>query len=103
MPRQGADGKGGGGKGGGRTGGLSGGKGTVWEGGVRGPFIVRGPGIAANSWCHVPIVGYDLLPTFCDWAGVPPASLPKTVEGGSIAGLVAHQGRIDVPAGPGSG
>jgi arylsulfatase A len=84
---------GGGGKGGGRAGGLSGGKGSVWEGGVRVPFIVRGPGIAANSWCHVPIIGYDLLPTFCEWAGVPPASIPKAVEGGSIAGLVAHQGQ----------
>ena len=86
-------GGGGGGKGGGRAAGLSGGKGSVWEGGVRVPFIIRGPGIAANSWCHVPIVGYDLLPTFCDWAGVPPASLPKAVEGGSIAGLVAHDGQ----------
>jgi arylsulfatase A len=84
---------GGGGKGGGRAGGLSGGKGSVWEGGVRVPFIIRGPGIAADSWCHVPIVGYDLLPTFCEWAGVPAASLPKAVEGGSIAGLVAHEGR----------
>ena len=88
---------GGGGKGGGRAGGLSGGKGSVWEGGVRVPFIVRGPGIAANSWCHVPIVGYDLLPTFCEWAGVPPASIPKAVEGGSIAGLIAHQGQAKVP------
>ena len=84
---------GGGGKGGGRAAGLSGGKGSVWEGGVRVPFIIRGPGIAANSWCHVPIVGYDLLPTFCDWAGVPAATLPKAVEGGSIAGLVAHEGQ----------
>jgi len=41
----------------------------------------------------VPIVGYDLLPTFCDWAGVPAATLPKAVEGGSIAGLVAHEGQ----------
>ena len=81
------------GAGGGRRGGLSGGKGTVWEGGIRVPLVIRGPGIAANSWCHVPVVGYDLLPTFCDWAGVPPASLPKGVEGGSIAALAAHEGR----------
>ena len=78
--------------GGGRRGGLSGGKGSVWEGGVRVPFIVRGPGVAANSWCHVPIVGYDLLPTFCEWAKVPLSSLPKDVEGGSIAPLLAHGG-----------
>ncbi len=88
-------GGGGGGKGGGGKGsrGLSGGKGSVWEGGIRVPFILRGPGIAANAWCHEPIVLYDLYPTFCDWAGVPKTSLPKEIEGGSIAGLVAGGGR----------
>jgi arylsulfatase A len=77
--------------GGGRRGSLSGGKGSVWEGGIRVPFIARGPGVAANSWCHVPIVGYDLFPTFCEWAQVP-AALPQELEGGSIAPLLAHEG-----------
>jgi len=76
--------------GGGRRAGLSGGKGSVWEGGIRVPLIIRGPGIAADSWCHVPVVGYDLLPTFCEWAGVPGPAIPKGVEGGSIAGLLAR-------------
>jgi len=84
------------GGGGGRRGGLGGGKGSVWEGGIRVPFIVRGPGIAPGSWCHVPIVGYDLLPTFCAWAGVPHTALPKDLDGGSIAGLLAHGGKGDV-------
>ena len=84
------------GSGGGRRGGLSGGKGSVWEGGIRVPFIVRGPGVAANSWCHVPIVGSDLFPTFCEWARVPAASLPDDLEGGSIAPLLAHEGRGEV-------
>jgi hypothetical protein len=82
--------------GGGRRGGLSGGKGSVWEGGIRVPFIVRGPGVAANSWCHVPIVGYDLFPTFCEWAQVPAAALPADLEGGSLAPLLAHEGRDEV-------
>lgn len=77
----------------GRRGSLSGGKGSVWEGGIRVPLIVRGPGVAANSWCHVPVVGADLLPTFCAWAGVPPARIPRSVEGGSLAGLLATAGR----------
>jgi len=76
--------------GGGKRGGLSGGKGSVWEGGIRVPLIVRGPGVAANSWCHAPVVGYDLLPTFCEWAAVPAAAIPMGVEGGSIGGLLAH-------------
>jgi len=90
------NGSGGGGRRGGLGGGLGGGKGSVWEGGIRVPFIARGPGIAANAWCHVPVVGYDLLPTFCEWAGVPQASLPKHLDGGSLAGLLAHGGQGDV-------
>ena len=80
------------GGGGGKRGGLSGGKGSVWEGGIRVPLIIRGPGIAADSWCHLPVVGYDLLPTFCEWAGIPATAIPKGVEGGSIASLLTHDG-----------
>ncbi len=78
--------------GGGKRGGLSGGKGSVWEGGIRVPLIVKGPGVAKNSWCHVPIVGYDLLATFCDWAGVSSNELPQGIEGGSIAALLRQGG-----------
>jgi arylsulfatase A-like enzyme len=84
------------GAGGGKRTGLNGGKGTMWEGGIRVPFIVRGPGVNANSWCDVPVVGYDLYPTFCEWANVPAGKLPKTIEGGSIASLLANncQGEV---------
>lgn len=75
---------------------LNGGKGGMWEGGIRVPFIVRGPGVKPNSWCHTRVVGYDLYPTFCEWAGIKAASLPKGLEGGSIAGLLANDGRGDV-------
>ena len=87
------------GGGGGRRGGLNGGKGSLWEGGIRVPFIVRGPGVPAGSWCHVPVVGQDLLPTFCAWAGVPASVLPVGVEGGSIAALLARggQGQVQRP------
>jgi arylsulfatase A-like enzyme len=80
---------------------LRGGKGGVWEGGVRVPFIVAGPGIAANSWCHVRVVGYDWFPTFCEWGGVPASKLPKNLDGGSLAGLLSAEGRGTVirPAG----
>ena len=89
MSDNGAGGGGGGGKGGGRgRAGLAGGKGGVWEGGIRCPFIIRGPGIPANAWCHTRIVGYDLYPTFCEWAGVPASKLPRDLEGGSISGLL---------------
>lgn len=74
--------------GGGRRDALRGGKGGVWEGGIRVPLIMRGPGIEANSWCHVPVVGYDMFPTFLEWAGVAPADRPTGLEGGSLAALV---------------
>lgn len=72
---------------------LRGGKGGVWEGGIRVPLIIRGPGVAANSWCHVPVVGYDLYPTFCEWGKVPRTKLPKGLEGGSITELLVHDGK----------
>ena len=78
--------------GGGRRGGLSGGKGSVWEGGIRVPLIVRGPKVTANSWCHVPVVGYDFLPTLCALAGVPSKELPRDIEGGDITSLLHHSG-----------
>jgi arylsulfatase A-like enzyme len=85
------------GGGGGRRGGLSGGKGSVWEGGVRVPFIVRGPGVKPDSFCRVPIVGWDLYPTFCHWAGVPVERLPADIEGGSLVTLLEHGGTGVVP------
>jgi arylsulfatase A-like enzyme len=87
----------GGGGGGGRRTGLTGGKGSVWEGGVRVPFIVRGPGVKADSFCRVPVVGWDLFPTFCHWAGVPVDKLPAGLEGGSLAPLLAQGGTGTVP------
>ena len=57
---------------------------------------MRGPGVEPNSWCHTPVVGFDLLPTFCEWAGIPAAKLPANVEGGSFASLLANAGRGEV-------
>jgi len=66
---------------------LQGGKGSLMEGGIRVPFIIRGPGIKANSFCDTPIVGYDLLPTFCKLAGVK-QTISKKIEGGDISHLL---------------
>lgn len=82
--------------GGSKRGGISGGKGSVWEGGIRVPLIVRGPRVAANSWCHVPVVGYDLLPTFCSLAGISVAEFPKGIGGGDIAALLQKNGEGSV-------
>lgn len=75
---------------------LNGGKGGMWEGGIRVPLIIRGPNVKPNSWCHTRVVGYDLFPTFCDWSGIDAQRLPKGVEGGSIASLLKNGGQGSV-------
>jgi arylsulfatase A-like enzyme len=67
---------------------LTAGKGGVWEGGIRVPLIIRGPGVKAGIYCDTRVVGYDLYPTLCKLAGIK-APLPKDLEGGDIAPLLA--------------
>jgi arylsulfatase A-like enzyme len=71
---------------------LSGGKASFWEGGIRVPLIVRGPGVEPNSFCHQNVIGYDLFPTFSELADVPTA-LHSSVEGTSLVPL--WRGRTD--------
>ena len=49
---------------------LRGSKWNLYEGGIRVPFIVRWPGeVAAGTVSDVPVIGYDLHPTFTKIAG----------------------------------
>ncbi|MEE8251669.1 MAG: sulfatase [Gemmatimonadales bacterium] len=75
---------------------LIGAKGNVSEGGIRVPFIIKGPGIEANSWSHVPIVGYDLFPTYAEWAEIDADALPEGIEGGSIVSVLDSGGAGDI-------
>ena len=68
----------------------------MWEGGIRVPFIIAGPDIQPNSWSHVPIVGYDLFPTFCSWAKIPQNQLPRNIEGGSFAHILPKDGQGEI-------
>ncbi|MFC5051614.1 sulfatase-like hydrolase/transferase [Rubritalea spongiae] len=72
-----------------RTSNLRGGKGSLYEGGIRIPFIIVGPNIPANSWSHTPISGIDFFPTFCKLAGA--GSLPDKLEGSDITPLFNKQ------------
>jgi len=74
---------------------LRGGKASLWEGGIRVPTVMRGPGIAAGTYCDVPIAGWDFLPTFCDLAGRR-EPLPDGLDGGSLRPLFEHgnQGKV---------
>ena len=49
---------------------LRGSKWNLYEGGIRVPFIVRWPGYTnMRSQSQLPVIGYDLLPTFVEVAG----------------------------------
>jgi len=49
---------------------LRGGKGMLYEGGIRVPWIFRWPGtISAGKTCEEPIISVDLFPTLLDLAG----------------------------------
>ncbi len=49
---------------------LRSGKGSLYEGGTRDPFIVRWPGVTKpGSVCDVPAIHVDIFPTFLDIAG----------------------------------
>ena len=51
---------------------LRSGKGSLYEGGTREPFIVRWPGVTtAGSSCDVPTIHVDIFPTFLEIAGAP--------------------------------
>jgi len=69
---------------------LRGGKGSVLEGGIRVPFLVRGPGVAAGVCSHVRASACDLLPTIAELAGI--TKWPSEVEGGSLAAVLRGRG-----------
>lgn len=71
---------------------LRGGKWTLYEGGIRVPFIVKGPGIEAGTQSDVPVAGWDLLPTFCALTGNAPAA-DSRLDGGSFASLLKNGGK----------
>ncbi len=73
---------------------LHGHKWWLWEGGVRVPMIVRGPGIAPGARCAANVANYDFLPTFYEWAGGDPAAL-KNIDGISLADYLAGKQKPD--------
>jgi arylsulfatase A-like enzyme len=66
---------------------FRGGKGDLYEGGLRVPLIVRWPGrIAPGSVCEAPVHTADYFPTFLELAGL--AAMPEAhVDGASLLPL----------------
>ncbi|MEZ6063274.1 MAG: sulfatase [Planctomycetaceae bacterium] len=51
---------------------LRGGKGWLYEGGIREPFLIRAPGVTSpGSTCDVPVISTDFYPTILQLTGQP--------------------------------
>ena len=67
---------------------LRGKKWWIWDGGLRVPMFVRGPGIQGGTVHHTNVVHYDLLPTFLDLAGGNASQHPAPLDGISLTPLL---------------
>ena len=67
---------------------LRGGKGWLYEGGIREPLIVRWPGrTSAGSLASAPVISTDFYPTLLEMAGLPPRP-EQHLDGRSFAPLL---------------
>ena len=65
---------------------LRSGKGSLYEGGTREPFIVRWPGVTQpGSSCNVPTIHVDIFPTFLEIASAPKPR--QVLDGESLTAL----------------
>ena len=69
---------------------LSRGKWDAYEGGVRVPLIIAGPGIKNDTESATPVSGSDLLPTIIDLAGNKTIALTE-IDGGSFASILLNK------------
>ena len=74
---------------------LRGGKGMLYEGGIRVPLIVRWPKtVRPGSRSDVPVIGIDLFPTLVEATGsLPPRDYP--LEGASLMPLLTERGDVE--------
>jgi len=74
---------------------LRGGKGWLYEGGIREPFLIRWPGVAEpGSNCDVPVISTDFYPTILDMAGLP-LKKDQHLDGVSLVPLLRGGTKID--------
>lgn len=71
------------------------GKGWLYEGGIRVPLVIAGPGIAKGAPCDVPVWGADLFPTVMALTG---QSLSEGLDGVDLTGLLAKEPKGGQPA-----
>ena len=70
-------------------------KGTLYEGGIRVPLIVRWPGVVkARTECNVPVTSVDFYPTFLEIVGAR-GNPNQPLDGESILPLLKQSGTLD--------
>ncbi len=73
------------------------GKGTLYEGGIRVPMIVKWPGVTrAGSQCDEPVISDDFYPTMLEMADLP-AKPTQHTDGENMVPLLKQTGRLKRP------
>jgi arylsulfatase A-like enzyme len=76
---------------------LRAGKGWLYEGGIRVPWIIRAPGVTRpGSICDTPVITTDLYPTLLELAGLPPFP-EQHRDGVSLVPLLGGRGMNRAP------
>lgn len=74
---------------------LRGGKGWLYEGGIREPFVIKWPGATeASSTCDVPVISTDFYPTMLEIAELP-VKPEQHKDGVSLVPLLKQNGAIE--------
>jgi len=74
---------------------LRGGKGWLYEGGIRVPLIIKWPNVGLQGTeCDVPVTGPDVYPTILEMAGLPCKS-GQTTDGISFVPLLKGEKKIN--------
>ncbi|MEO9805016.1 MAG: sulfatase [Reichenbachiella sp.] len=72
---------------------LSSGKGSIYEGGIREPMIVRWPGIVSpGSTSDQYLIIEDFFPTILEMAGLEESQMEQSVDGVSFIGILKDEG-----------
>ncbi len=74
---------------------LRGGKGWIYEGGIREPFLIRWPGVTPpGATCNQPVMSTDFFPTITKAAGgATPSTLP--IDGQDLMPVLAHGEQLE--------
>lgn len=75
---------------------LRSGKGSVYEGGIRVPMIVRWPGnVMENSRSDYPIIIEDFFPSLLDLAGIENVNIMQEIDGQSFVPYTLGKGQLE--------